>query len=323
MIKIPFPFQRSLFEKITEQHHDYATAVAHYQKKYNCSRSKAYAIFKGERAIDGDHFMALMSEYNLHNIDVWPGGWPDTNFVVTVPSIRPDLDTYLNMLHGDLTALSKQSNPYIYHSTNDLPLILLKTRRPLAGFLLFYFFNFEQPMQRYKGMKFGSLFLKDTNISNWLDRCREVLHTYHEIPGTEYWSPRMLDALIVKINFVHSIDGFECKEDYHHLFKELSLLVQEMENMAERGTKLKGAKVQIYNSQGIIRSDIMIGMADNLSFLYQDCGLLDLHRYQNSNVIGTRLSQINNINNVAPSLSNNIKSRRDFFIELKQSIEKK
>jgi hypothetical protein len=322
MHKIAYPLQYRLFQKIVQQHRDYASAVAQYQKRYTCSRSKAYAIFKGERAIDGDHFISLMSEYHLHDLDVWPEGWPDTHFMVTAPSLQPDLDAYLNMLKHDFSDLNKKKEAHLYHIINELPLLLLKTRRRLAAFLLFYHFKYEHLHPDFKTVAFGSKFMHNHKISRWLDGCRDALQLYHEIPGTEYWSPRMLDSLALKIKYIKEFNDYEDAQDYQHLSEEIGQLVDELEDIAFKGVKHSGAAVQVFNHHGLLRNNVMIGKSEDFDFLYQDYGLLDLHRYTSKGVIHTRFYPISCMNDTLSPLSNAVKGRRNFFIELKGSIAK-
>jgi len=315
-----YPIQKKLFDFILSQYRDRASAIAHYQKKYNCSRSKAYAHFNGQRAVEGDHILHLLSEYGLHGIDIWPEGWPETHFVGHVLSLQPNLDAYLAILRQDLGHLNKSENGQLFHATNDVPLLLLKTRRRLAGFLLYYQLNFERGHPQFKNTKFGAAFMNNALISNWLDGYRETLHIYHEIPGVEYWSPRMLDALMVKIKLVHSLQDFSDLGEYGHLADEINILVREMESMVERSAKLMGAALKVYNHQGLLQNDVMIGQSKDLNFIYIEHGFLDIHRLQQTDIIQTRLTHLNGISSLFPSLTEQLPARRTFFLRLDQQI---
>ena len=321
MEKVIYPLQYKLFEKIATRHRDRASAIAHYQKKYSFSRSKAYAHFGGERPIEGDFMLQLMSEYGLHDLDIWPGGWPETHFMVTVPSLQTNLDAYLSMLSNDLKRLRIKGNGYLYQTTGDLPMLLMKTRRRLTGFLLFYHLNFELLEPHYKNTKFGTAFLNDPQINTWLDGYRETLHHFHEIPGTEFWSPKMLDSLLVKINFVRMLDDFKEPGEYRHLTEEIYTLVNEMEQMVEREAKLSGAPLQVFNHQGLMHNNIMVGESEDLKFLYLNYGLMDAHRYHQPSAIETYLAQIKRAGITSHAL-NSLKNRRDFFTSLNDAIAK-
>ena len=321
MEKVIYPLQHKLFERIVARYRDRATAVAHYQKKYSFSRSKAYAHFNGERPIEGDFMLQLMSEYGFHDLDVWPEGWPENHFMVSVPSFQPNLDAYLRMLSSDLKRLGQKGEGHIYQTTGDLPVFLMKTRRRLAGFLLYYHFNYELLEPRYKNTKFGTAFMHDTQISAWLDGYRETLHNFHEIPGTDYWSPKMLDSVLVKLNFVRMLDDFKEPSEYRHLTDEIYALIHEMEQMVERGTKLSGAPLQVFNHQGLLHNNIMVGDSEDLKFLYLNYGLMDAHRYHHPNAVETYLAQIKRATITSHSL-NSLKSRRDFFNALNDAVAK-
>jgi hypothetical protein len=258
----------------------------------------------------------------LHDFDIWPQGWPDTHVVATVTGIQPHLNAMLSTLHNDLSALSSASNAHLYHATNDLPLLWLKTRRQLAGFLLYYHLVFEQMLPEFKGMKFGAQFLKHPVISSWLDQCRDALQLYHSINGTEYWSPRMLDSLLIKIKFVQEMNDFQDATGAQQLLQESEVLIDELEKMTESGLKLRGAEMKVYNHRGLLRNDIIIGVTDQPRFFYQDFGLLDLYRHQTPRIIESRVMLIKGISETWLPLTGHVKYRRNFFTELRAALNK-
>jgi hypothetical protein len=85
------PVQQRLFSRIIDRFRGQSNAIADYQKAFSVSRATAYKHFTGESAITGDEFMRIMAHYQLHDLDVWPEGWPDTHFVITLPSMQPDV----------------------------------------------------------------------------------------------------------------------------------------------------------------------------------------------------------------------------------------
>jgi hypothetical protein len=320
MQKPNYPLQRKLFDKIASSFRSRTAAISHYQKKYSLSRSKAYAHFNGERAIEGDVLLQLMSDYCLHDLEVWPEGWPETHFVTTAPALQPDFDAYMQVLKTDLEKMQSQDGAHLYLAHNEVPVLLLKTRRRLAGFLLYFHFNYEQLSSRFRHVKFGDSFMRHEDICFRLDHCRASLALYHEIPGTEYWSPRMFDALLAKMKVVRDLDQFYDPGEYARLLGEVRDLIREMEQMVRQGAKLSGAPLEVFHHQGLLSHNMMIGRSDSDSFLYLNFGLAGMHRYTQPDVVQAHLCRLQRINTVLPELAN-LKNCRAFFSALDGAVD--
>jgi hypothetical protein len=320
MEKSNYPLQRKLFDKISSSFSSRPAAIAHYQKKYKLSRSKAYAHFNGERAIEGDGLLQLMSDYSLHDLDIWPEGWPETHFLATVLALQPNLDAYMRVLKADLAKMQQSAGAHLYHAGNDVPILLLKTRRRLAGFLLYFHFNYEQTESRFRHIKFGEPFLQYPGIGAWLDNCRAALASYHEIPGTEYWTPRMLDSLLARMKVVRDLHDFCDPEEYARLLGEVRILIRDLEQLAERGAKLSGAPLKVFNHHGLLSNNLMIGQSASDHFIYLNFGLTGLHRYRQPDMVQAYLNRIQRIGAVLPELAN-VKNRREFFSALHGTVD--
>lgn len=317
--------QVRLFEAVARKYRNRSAALTDYVKNFpGTGMSTARARFNGTTSISYSHGMEVAAFYDLHDLDIWKEGWPETHSIAKVPALAPDMDAYLNMVVKDLEWLKKQPDILLHLAISELPFILLKKHRLLTGFSLYFSLCFESNHPAYSQYQFGDLFLKESQISSWLNRCKTALALYQEIPGVEYWSPRMFEAIVQKIKLVEKAGLFENEAMAAMLLDELTFLINDLENKARTGKKTigpaaEGASVRLYNHDGFLTDTIMVAESTGRGplFSYQERGVLYLQRFDEQ-IARQQQSRINNAGRLGGELGNIFAGR--FFQQLRNSI---
>ncbi len=314
--------QVRLFDAIVKKFKNRSKALADYEKSFpGTGSSTARARFNGTTSITYTHGMQVAAHYNLHDLDVWKEGWSETQFMVKVPALAPDMDAYLDMLIKDLEWVKKQPNAQIHLAIHEMPFILLKKHRYIAGFLLYFSLCIESNHPKFSHYTFGTAFLQDPQITVWLDRCREALALYQQIPGTEYWCPRMLQGIKQKIKLIQKIELYENTDMPITLCHELDRLVDDLEQKVKIGKKIlgpeqQGAAVRILNHDGFITNTLMVAGSSAVGslFSYEERGILHVQRYEAA-IAQLQLDKIERSSN----WGRGINSR--FFVQMRQYNE--
>jgi hypothetical protein len=314
--------QVRLFDAIIKKFKNRSKALADYEKNFpGTGSSTARARFNGTTAITYTHGMQVAAHYNLHDLDVWKEGWSETQFMVKVPALTPDMDAYLDMLIKDLEWVKKQPNAQIHLAIHEMPFILLKKHRYIAGFLLYFSLCIESNHPKFSHYTFGTAFLQDPQIVVWLDRCREALALYQQIPGVEYWCPRMLQGIKQKIKLIQNADLYENTDMPTTLCFELNRLIDDLEQKVKIGKKIlgpeqQGAAVRILSHDGFITNTHMVAESSEsgVLFSYEERGILHVLRYEAA-VAQLQLDKIERSSNWGKGINSR------FFVQMRQYNE--
>jgi hypothetical protein len=318
--------QVRLFDAVIRKFKNRATALEDYQKRFpGTGSSAARARFNATNSITYSHGMQVAAAYHLHDLDIWPEGWPDTDVFAQIPILGENIGFYLEMLNNDLANIHKNGQYLLHMAIHEVPFIMLKHYRELVGFSLYCSLSLEMNHSVYRRFTFGDKFMHDTQITGWLDLCQKALTTYQEIPGVEYWSPFMLRSLVQKINLVEKLGLFEDKEMAKRLHEDLKKLTDDLEHKAHLGKKVlgplaEGAAVRIFNHEGIVTNTLIIAEAQKggtASFCFEERGLSHLLRFD-STAARNKLNALENAGHLGGALGSALD--KNFFSRLRQSL---
>lgn len=318
--------QIRLFNAVAQQFKNRTKAIADYRLRFpGSSESTARARFTGITSITYSHGIEVAAAYQLHDIDIWPEGWPKISGYAEVPNLGDDIGLYLDMLHCDLLRISKNPQARLHVAISDVPFLLLKHYRRLIGFSLYCSLSLEMNHRTYRQFRFGDTFMQDPQIAGWLDQCKQVLATYQKIPGVEYWSPYMLQSLVQKIKLVEKLGLFEAETVAQDVREDLEKLVGDLENKARTGKKLlgplaEGAPVKIFNHAGIVTNTLIIAEEneDEAAFCYEERGLAHLLRFKGE-AAQNKFKAVENAGQFGGHLGSALE--KTFFVQLRQSLE--
>jgi hypothetical protein len=119
---------------------------------------------------------------------------------------------------------------------------------------------------------------------------------------------------------VRDLHDFCDPEEYARLLGEVRILIRDLEQLAERGAKLSGAPLKVFNHHGLLSNNLMIGQSASDHFIYLNFGLTGLHRYRQPDMVQAYLNRIQRIGAVLPELAN-VKNRREFFSALHGTVD--
>lgn len=325
-MRVHMPVQKALFNAVTQRFSNQSSAIRDYLKQFpGCAESTARSRFNNTIAIEYEHGMRVAAHYGLHDLHIWPEGWPETHFLIETSSMEPDIDAYLCMLNHDLLRVRRTEEAKTYLTINEMPLFLLKKYRMLAAFLLYYTFVIDCRMPKLKNIAFGTTFLSHPSIQKWLDNCRDALHNYQHIEGVEYWSPFMFNHILAKLRAADRIGSFENNSYYTQIQNDVHSLIGDMENMTAAGQKLigpekEGASVRIFNHDGLLNDTSMVVQSRAVHLAYVEHGLLNLHRYC-SKLADQYLNRIESHSDLCSELGRRPHSTTRFFDQLKRNVD--
>jgi hypothetical protein len=323
------PIQEQLFLNVIKKFRNRSAAIADYQRNFpGSSHSTARSRFAGVTAITYDHGMEIAAHYGLHDFDILPAIRPDTYFLSQIPSVLPDIDSYLDFMVQDFTHLRKEKNVVLQFAISDYPLILLKRYKTLAGFMIYFALNIEQQQNSFPRNRFGIPFFNEPSVNNWLEKCKFVYDCYQLTQSIEYWSTNMFNHLLIKIHLLKQLGLMDSPKIIDDLYSDLINLVNDLETAAQKGKKIiinkfEGAPIQVFNHEGLISPNLMIAESSNIKLSYIEYGPLNIYRNTKELLVDQQKKRIEKIGRIGGEVGNINLQNRDFFHNLKTSITAK
>jgi hypothetical protein len=281
------PNQVHLFQQVATMFSSRTVAIEDYKHRFNCGSSTARAHFAGTNAITYEHYIQVVRAYNLEDKCCFNGKSPSGRVFSTARQLSPltDMSEYLSVFEQDLAQCAERNGSHLYMVLGHVPFFMLKRYRNLAAFYLYDVLKENWQWPQNLKPRFHRDFLRVPKISQWLDRCRHVLQHYQQIPGTEYWSPRMFEHLLMRIRNAAVQEGTFDRYLLEQIFDDLHQLINALEHHAEQGTKLpgydgKGAKLKVFVYTDAFSENILVAQSNGTDFLYVEHGFRQLLRYR-------------------------------------------
>jgi hypothetical protein len=289
---VPFPIQFALFQAVAAKFKKRSHALEDYQRRFQgVSASTCRARFNGTTGITYDHGMEVARAYQLREQSIWSQGLPQNELLVTFSSVRPDIDAFLAMQLRDFNQMAQRKTVRTHLVMHDVPFFILKKHRRMAGLLLYFHLCFEAGMPYFRKIPFGAAFLQEPQVQHWLDQGRAMLECYQQVPGTEYWSPHMLDVFLRKVRLMAEYELFESPTVLAEIKEDIDSFIDDLEKVLENGQKLHGqqplpiAKVQVYDHRGFAPGNILLAASEqDGSFVYQELQLFKVARFDTEGI---------------------------------------
>jgi|GEM_PF-6720600 hypothetical protein len=143
------------------------------------------------------------------------------------------VDEWEANLAQQIGTLWKKGDLHVYHIAKDIPLLYLLAFPRLAAFKHHFWQRCVLQCEEYHNRKFSI----SGSMAQIAAPYSDLAKAYALIPSTEVWSPNVLSALLMQIDFYRNAELFESDRDSALLYTELEALVNHTQLQAEYGHK--------------------------------------------------------------------------------------
>ncbi|MBC8047837.1 MAG: hypothetical protein H7Y00_13650 [Fimbriimonadaceae bacterium] len=319
------PFQLSFFRVLKQLLPEDTALPEAIADILQVSQDSAYRRLRGDTAMSIDEAITLCNHYKLpislfvdsvRGLATFRYVAPDNNSA----TFKKYLSLQLKTIEGILSADEKK----IVYAAIDTPLFQHYGYDPLC------IFKFHFWMKVILGVEdFKSGFQKSDIDKELLLIAKKIHEGYLQIPSNEIWSYNVLDTTLQQIDFYWESGYFNTTDDAIEILDTLQLLLNDIEHMAEKSTKLIGHKeTQQHGAYQLYQSDILLG--NNTVVTYADGKRTTFISHQTFNMLICTeeaycteteewLSRILSKSNLISGVSE--KSRIKFFRKLRKQID--
>jgi len=199
------------------------------------SLDSAYRRINGKTTFSLEEALILAQNFNL-SLD----GLSDPhqqnahfNFQDLQPSFE-SFNEYLDLLLGNLQKLAAAPESLLYYSCLDIPIFFNLGSPQIAAFKMFYWMHSILEVDELQ----TKVFEPDIIPSFFLEKGKLIYDTYCKIPSIELWTTNTLDSTLRQIEFYNNAGHIRSKEVNEALFADLKQMLERLNTMAERGTKV-------------------------------------------------------------------------------------
>lgn len=228
------------------------------------SIDSAYRRLRGETALSFGETAKICSHFNVSFDAFHKTG--SSNVMFTYNPFYPEQESfkdYFKSILRDLKPLAAADPAYttMLYAAKSAPIFHYFDFDNLAAFKIFYWMRTIMNISNLQTEKFTI----DLIESEILEVAREMHKHYHQIPSREIWTDTTVMGTLLQINFYWNSGAFSSKEDALNVCEEYMLMLDQVKECAETGTKRYSSKsYELYFSEVEFENNcIYVQVADN------------------------------------------------------------
>lgn len=198
------------------------------------STDSAYRRMRGETLLNIDEIVKLCEHFQI-SFDAFSKvktGMVTFNYVPMEVSAE-SFANFLNNTHRQLNQLATCKDSRIISACQDILPYHHFNYPELANFMIFFWMRTVMNLPDLSKVKYDSNF----RFPEMLELGKQIFDTYSKIPSAEVWTEATIRGTLKQINFYWDSGIFESKEDALRVCADLSKEIDDIEQMAEIGTK--------------------------------------------------------------------------------------
>lgn len=208
------------------------------------STDSAYRRMRGETLLTIDEIIKLCDHFQI-SFDAFSK--VKTGMVTfsysPLESNAENFATYLDNLLKDLTVILSAKESNIIYACQDIPVFHHYNYPDLANFKIFYWMRTIMNLPDLNRIKYDA----DFQFPELLAVGKKIFDTYTRIPSVEVWTESTIMSTLKQIDFYWQSGIFESKDNALRVCAALSKEVEDIQQMAEVGSKLPADLNAIYN----------------------------------------------------------------------------
>ncbi|QIH32847.1 hypothetical protein [Sphingobacterium sp. DR205] len=182
----------------------------------------------------------------------------DSNYMPLLRLEFTDLQQYIDALCEEMEILASKDSPWIKMVCSEVPLFHLVGFEQLAFFKIFMYYHhivdekltFEEFLRKIKRFDLSSRF-------------RTIFESYAAIDSEEIWDRHTFEKLLRLIHECNVYGKFEQQKTVEGLLAEVDELVKYLNPIILEGKKIKGAWIELYDYESVMREGItLIGVGN-------------------------------------------------------------
>jgi hypothetical protein len=199
------------------------------------SLDSAYRRIKGKTNFSLEEAVMLASKYNLSLDGLSDPSQQNAHF--SFQDLQPSFESfneYLDLLLANLQRLAAAPKSQLYYSCLDIPIFFNLGSPHIAAFKMFYWMHSVLEVDELQTKIFEPELIPDY----FIEKGQLIYDTYCKIPSIELWTTNTLDSTLRQIEFYNNAGHIRSREVNEALFEGLHQMLNRLNTMAERGTKV-------------------------------------------------------------------------------------
>ncbi|WP_286753533.1 MULTISPECIES: hypothetical protein [Sphingobacterium] len=177
----------------------------------------------------------------------------DSNYRPLLHLEFTDLQQYIEALCEEMESLVRRESAWMKMVCSEVPLFHLAGFEQLAFFKIFMYYHHIVD----EGITFEE-FLRKVKHLDLPSRFRTIFESYAAIDSEEIWDRHTFEKLLRLIDECHVYGKFEQQETVEGLLDEVDKLVKYLNPLIQGGKKIKGASIELYDFESVIREGITL-----------------------------------------------------------------
>ncbi len=266
--------QLILFQIIEEKIKDSARATAEMMELLCIEKRSLRNRQRGATYLTGAEFYRLAHHFDIRMYDIElklqqqaaavkpttsPGPAPQAVLTIDssyIPLLRlefTDLQHYIEALCEEMENLVGSESPWMKMVCSEVPLFHLVGFEQLAFFKIFMYYHHIVD----EGISFEE-FLRKVKHLDLPSRFRTIFESYAAIDSEEIWDRHTFEKLLRLIDECHVYGKFEQQHTVEGLLDEVDKLVKYLNPVIMEGKKIKGAWIELYDFESVMREGITL-----------------------------------------------------------------
>lgn len=227
--------QTYLFEEIQAHHFESRPDMLEaLMQLFNVRKDAVYRRLRCETMLTPDEMTLLAKTYNI-SLDSYVFGKTDALFFTFNPFIRKvkGIEDFLEGIHQDVAQLNRLPDVHIYNAWAEIPFFFYMFFPKLFSFKMYVYGRTIWQIDYLQNRPFDF----DILATPVIQKAKEILTLYRNIPTTELWSLNIMDNTLNQIEYHANSSGFKNAKDALVLCQEMTELANHMEAMAVHAKK--------------------------------------------------------------------------------------
>lgn len=266
--------QLILFQIIEEKIKDHGRATAEMMELLCIEKRSLRNRQRGTTYLTGPEFYRLARHFDIRMCDIElklqqqaaaakpaKSARPAPQAVLSIdssyiPLLRlefTDLQQYIEALCEEMENLVRSESSWMKMVCSEVPLFHLVGFEQLAFFKIFMYYHHIVD----EGISFEE-FLRKVKHLDLPSRFRTIFESYAAIYSEEIWDRHTFEKLLRLIDECHVYGKFEQQQTVEGLLDEVDKLVEYLNPVIMEGKKIKGAWIELYDFESVMREGITL-----------------------------------------------------------------
>jgi hypothetical protein len=237
------------------------------------SKDSAYRRIRGETVLSLEEVKKLYDRFGI-SIDVLLS---DTSQMVTfhrrvVDHTSYTIEQWLNSVYKNLDFLSTFPNHELIFSAKDIPVFHYFRMPELSSFKLFFWMKTVLGYPEYENKNFSRTAIP----KDLLTLAEKVWSKYSSLDTIEIWNEQVLYDTLKQIEFYSECDFFQQRDDAKWICDQLIGLLEQVQQEAAAGKKVRGGKFGMYNNEILIADNTVYALMGTRRCVYVNHNSLNL-----------------------------------------------